>query len=48
MKVHDMEGVMGGGVSGEIASERTENSILGSCRQNSAQLVTSKVAELCH
>lgn len=37
MKVHDTEGGVGGGVSGEVASKRTENSTLGSCRQNSAQ-----------
>lgn len=30
MKVHDTEGGLGGGISGEVAGKRTENSTLGS------------------
>lgn len=43
MKVHDLDRGRRGGVSGEIANEKMENSTFGSCRQ----LVTIKVIELC-
>lgn len=43
MKVHDLERGRRGGVSGEIANEKMENSTFGSCRQ----LVPIKVIELC-
>lgn len=36
MRGHDLEGGMGGGVSEEIVSKRTEKNTLGSWRQNSA------------
>ena len=37
MKIHAMEGERGGGVSGEAASKKPENSTVGSCRQWLAQ-----------
>ena len=33
MKIHAMEGEREGGVSGEAASKKPENSTVGSCRQ---------------